>query len=277
MSTDSFPILGGHPEGFAATVRKDAWWAGPAFTFFALSLFLVYSTWAALQGEHYYADPYLSPMYSPVLFTDLSRAGAAPLHHAWLGEFPKWWPWFIPATPAVLILAFPGSFRFTCYYYRKAYYRAFAGSPPGCAVVPAAKGKKAYQGETQLLLFQNLHRYTLYFALAFLPILFYDAFLAFFKDGEFGAGVGSFVILANACFLASYTFGCHAFRHLVGGREDCMSCGKNTVRYAAWKRASWFNGRHMNFAWISLFWVMFTDVYVRLVSMGVIRDLNTWN
>jgi hypothetical protein len=27
---------------------------------------------------------------------------------------------------------------------------------------------------------------------------------------------------------------------------------------------------------MSLFWVGFTDVYVRLVSMGVITDLNTW-
>ena len=27
---------------------------------------------------------------------------------------------------------------------------------------------------------------------------------------------------------------------------------------------------------MSLFWVGFTDVYVRLVSMGVITDFNTW-
>jgi hypothetical protein len=27
---------------------------------------------------------------------------------------------------------------------------------------------------------------------------------------------------------------------------------------------------------MSLFWVGFTDIYVRLVSMGVITDLNTW-
>jgi hypothetical protein len=33
----------------------------------------------------------------------------------------------------------------------------------------------------------------------------------------------------------------------------------------------------MLFAWCSLFWVAFTDIYVRLVSMGVITDLNTWS
>jgi hypothetical protein len=33
------------------------------------------------------------------------------------------------------------------------------------------------------------------------------------------------------------------------------------------------NERHMLFAWISLIWVGLTDVYVRLLSMGVIRDV----
>ena len=73
--------------------------------------------------------------------------------------FPSWWPWFLPASPAFLILAFPGSFRFTCYYYRKAYYRSFAATPPACAV--SALPQKKYKGETALLIFQNLHRYAL--------------------------------------------------------------------------------------------------------------------
>jgi hypothetical protein len=33
----------------------------------------------------------------------------------------------------------------------------------------------------------------------------------------------------------------------------------------------------MAFAWTSLFWVALSDLYVRLVSMGVIRDWNTWD
>ena len=55
------------------------------------------------------------------------------------------------------------------------------------------------------------------------------------------------------------------------------ACGKATIKYKTWSRASWLNARHMNFAWVSLFWVAFSDIYVRLVSMGIIRDLNTWN
>lgn len=274
MPTKQLTVVGGHPTGPASTLRADRWWAFPAFTLCTLSAFVVYATWAALQGAHYFADPYLSPFYSPVVFSDSTAAGSAPVSHAWFGAWPSWWPSFLPASPALLILIFPGLFRFTCYYYRKAYYRAFAGSPPGCSVGPVSSG--AYKGETALLSFQNLHRYALYFAIAYIFILYYDAFFAFFKDGELGIGVGTVVLLLNATFLAGYTFGCHAFRHLIGGGTDCMSCGESTVKYGTWKKVSWLNGRHQNFAWLSLFWVAFTDIYVRLVSMGVIHDFNTW-
>lgn len=268
---------GGHPEGFAAAVRSDRWWVEPALTVVVLLAFVVYATWAAFQGEHYYSSPYLSPFYSPVLFTETSAAGSAPTWHALFGEWPKWWPSFLPASPAFFILIFPGAFRFTCYYYRKAYYRSFTGSPPACAVVPAAKSSKQYRGETTWLLFQNLHRYALYPALLYIPILFADAVAAFFKQGQIGIGVGSLVLTLNVVLLGGYTFGCHSLRHLVGGGVDCMSCGKNTLRYGTWRRVSWLNRHHARFAWASLVWVAFTDLYVRLVSMGIIRDLNTWS
>ncbi|MBL4847502.1 MAG: succinate dehydrogenase [Planctomycetes bacterium] len=271
------PVVGGHPTGFGATSRPDNWWVGPAATFLGLLTFLAYAHWAAFQGEHYYAHSYLSPFYSPVLWTDLAAAGSAPVEHAWLGIWPEWWPSFLPKSPALLILVFPAGFRFTCYYYRKAYYRSFAGSPPGCSVGPMAPSGKTYHGEGRLLLFQNLHRYFMYAALLYIPILFYDAFLAFYNGGNWGVGVGCFVLLLNASLLSCYTLGCHSFRHLIGGRSDCMTpCGKATTQFKLWKMSTWFNGRHMAFAWVSLFWVGFTDLYVRLVSMGVIHDYNTW-
>jgi hypothetical protein len=267
--------IAGHPTGFAGTIRTDTWWSGPLTVLVVLSSFAAYVTWAAFQGRHYYAAPYLSPLYSPVLFTNPTAPGAVPTAHAWFGQFPSFWPSLLPASPALLILIFPGAFRFTCYYYRKAYYRAFAGSPPGCAVNPLAEGRR-YRGETGLLLFQNLHRIAMYFALVFVVILFYDAVHAFFLNGRFGIGVGSLVLLINATLLGGYTFGCHSLRHVIGGHDDCMSCGRNTLKHKSWKAASWFNARHMYWAWLSLFWVAFTDVYVRLVSSGAIRDLNTW-
>ncbi len=268
--------IGGHPEAVAATLRKDRWWVEPVITLAILGLFGGYATWAAFQGRHYYASPYLSPFYSPVLFADPSAPGAVPVWHALLGTWPSWWPAFLPASPAFLVLLFPGAFRVTCYYYRKAYYRALTGSPPACAVVPLAKASRPYQGETAWLLFQNLHRFALYFALLFLPILLADAIAAFMKDGRFGVGVGSLVLTLNFLGLTGYTLGCHSLRHLVGGHDDCMSCGANPKRYERWRLVTWLNERHAPFAWFSLIWVGLTDLYVRLVSMGVIRDLNTW-
>ena len=123
---------------------------------------------------------------------------------------------------------------------------------------------------------QNLHRYALYFALIFIPLLAWDAIKSFSYEGKFGIGVGSIILSVNVVLIAGYTFGCHSLRHLIGGRKDCMSCGEQTAAYGAWKKASWFNARHMQFAWMSLLFVMVTDLYVRLVSMGVIHDFNTW-
>jgi len=270
------PVVGGHAVGFGATARTDNWWVGPAVTFAVFTTFIVYTTWALFQGKNYLVGPYLSPYYSPVLLTDPTQPFSAPIDHAWFGAFPSWWPWFIPASPAALILVFPAGFRFTCYYYRKAYYRAFAGSPPGCAVGPL-NVKRKYNGETKLLIIQNLHRYFLYFAIIFLVLLGKDAVQSFFHAGKFGVGVGSLIITFNVVLIGGYTFGCHSFRHLIGGGKDCMSCGNNTLTYGAWKRASWFNERHMQFAWVSLVWVMVTDLYIRLVAMGHLTDLNTWS
>lgn len=276
MSDATTYTVGGHRQGFAATLREDNWWIGPVLTLLGLLAFVIYATWAAFAGNHYYTAPYLSPFYSPVVFTYPTAAGAAPLSHSWFGDWPAWWPAFLPASPALFILPFPGVFRFTCYYYRKAYYRAFSGTPPACSV--GALPQKSYKGETAWMVFQNLHRYALYFALLFIAFLTYDAVISFSKDGKFGVGVGSIILTLNVVFLTCFTCGCHAFRHLIGGKLDCFTCDAGSARrHGAWKRVSLLNARHMAWAWISLFWVGFSDLYVRLVSLGIIKDLNTWN
>ena len=53
----------------------------------------------------------------------------------------------------------------------------------------------------------------MYFAVIFIFILSYDAFLSFFNDGRFGVGVGTFVLTLNPILLGCYTFGCHSIRH----------------------------------------------------------------
>ena len=134
-------VIGGHTQGLMQTTRSDRWWLEPMLTGLGFGLFVLYSTWAAFQGDHYWYGSYLSPFYSPLFFVETAAIGSAPLSHALFGQWPSWWPAFIPASPAFLILAFPLSFRLTCYYYRKFYYRAYFMSPPACAVggVPQKK------------------------------------------------------------------------------------------------------------------------------------------
>ena len=176
-------------------------------------------------------------------------------------------------SPALLILGGPLGFRATCYYYRKAYYRAFFLDPPACAVGEGRAHR--YRGETAFpLILQNLHRYFLYIALIFLIILWYDAFHAFRFNGRFGIGVGSLVLLANIVLLSLYTFSCHSLRHIVGGKVDCFSCvAFGGARHGAWQRLSFLNEHHMLFAWLSLFSVGLTDFYIRCLATGLIRDI----
>jgi hypothetical protein len=255
-----------HP-GFGHTARRDAWWVKPLLVFLGLSGFIVYATWAAFQGDHYAVGPYLSPFYSPEIFGDSP--------HSWFGPKPGWWPMIIPFSPALLILWAPGGMRFTCYYYRGAYYKSFWADPPACTVT---EPRKTYRGENSFpLIMQNVHRYFLYLAIIFVIILAYDAYKAmWFTDPAtgaktFGIGIGTLVLTLNATLLGGYTFGCHSFRHLVGGFKDQLS--KSPVKRTAYTCASCLNRGHMNWAWCSLFGVAFADIYVRLVSMGVWTDL----
>ncbi len=118
---------------------------------------------------------------------------------------------------------------------------------------------------------QNIHRYTLYIAILVIVVLWWDALLAFNFDGRFGIGVGSLIMLANVVLLSGYTFGCHAARYLVGGYLD--SFHHASLRFRLWSFANRLNLRHSRWAWFSLFGVMLTDLYIRLLAMGAISDL----
>lgn len=208
-------------------------------------------------GPGYVADNgnyhYLSPFGTPDLtFLVPAFLANVPL----LGQALK--------SPAFLVLPLPAGFRFTCYYYRKSYYRAFAARPAACAV-PAAKGF-SYKGERGLLLLQNLHRYFLYAAILVWAFLTYDALRSVFTPHGLYFGFGSALMLVNVVLIAFYTFGCHSFRHLVGGKLDCFSCdGINSHRYGLWSKVTMLNGRHALWAWLSLFTVAGVDVYIRYV------------
>jgi hypothetical protein len=255
------------PRTWGETSRRDRWWIQPLLVFTVLSLFVVYSTWAAFQGAYYWlpGTNYLSPFYSPEIW------GTSP--HNWFGAFPSWWPRWL-ASPAILILWAPAGFRLTCYYYRGAYYKAFWADPPNCAV---GEPRKGYIGENGWpLRIQNIHRYFMYIAVLFIVMLTIDAIRAFwfvdkFGKTEFGIGVGTIVLCVNVVLLSGYTFGCHSLRHIIGGRFDCLS--EHPTCHSLYKGCSALNKRHMLWAWMSLMSVMFADIYVRMCAMDKWHDI----
>jgi hypothetical protein len=265
-------------RGFGETTRPDVWWLQPLVVFLGFSAFIVYSTWAAFQGvadmhnhtcSYWYGGNganYLSPFYSPEFW------GTSP--HSIGSQLPAWWPSWAPFSPAFLILWIPAGFRFTCYYYRGAYYKAFWADPINCAV---GEPRKSFLGERYFpLIIQNAHRYFFYLAFLFILLLSYDAWLGmWFTDAttgkeHFGVGVGTIVLTLNALFLAMYTFGCHSLRHLIGGFLDSKSKAPTCAKI--YDGVTCLNIRHMLWAWVSLVWVGLTDVYIRLCATGHLHD-----
>jgi hypothetical protein len=59
-------------------------------------------------------------------------------------------------------------------------------------------------------------------------------------------------------------------RHVIGGYLHQLS--RRPVRKVAYDCSSCLNRAHMRWAWTSLFFVAFADLYVRLCSMGIWTD-----
>ncbi|MEA3166790.1 MAG: hypothetical protein QOJ26_1664 [Thermoplasmata archaeon] len=262
-----------HPTSFLGTQRRDLWWIEPAVYVAILGGFVAYATFRVFEGNdlatrffevdngHYH---YLSPFGTP----DLTFLVPAFLRDA-VAQLP-----FVGTlgvalltNPAFLVLPLPAGFRFTCYYYRKAYYRSFVARPAACGV-EATKGKK-YRGEKGLMVIQNVHRYFLYLAILVTAFLAYDAVRGIWTPHGLYFGLGNAIMVLNVGLLMGYTFGCHSFRHLVGGKLDCYSCDAiSQTRYTWWQYVTKLNQNHMWWAMASLFSVALTDVYIRWVGQS---------
>ena len=254
------PAVQPETQSAPALQRKDQWWTSSLTFFILFSAFGAWATFRAFQNDFYETDSYLSPFYSPTI-----KLG---MH---IGIYS--------ISPALLILPFPLMFRLSCYYYRKAIYRAYLFDPAGCAVAePSWLNKlryKRYQGERAFpLIVQNLHRFAFYAAVVFIFLLWIDMFKTFFHAGHFGIHVGTLIFLANILLLSAYTFSCHSWRHLIGGNLDCYSCSVlNKTRYGMWNKVSFLNEQHGNYALLSMCSVAITDVYVYLVASGHLHDI----
>lgn len=260
-------------DSLGQTQRRDLWWAQPVAMGAAFVAFIIYATYRGLANEYFAfghgvvgsdGQPvhpesayFLSPFYSPLL--------ALP---SWL---PKW------MGPAIFVMWMPAGFRLTCYYARRAYYRALFADPPACAVAEYCKDN--YKGERGVWIFQNIHRYFLYLALLLVCMHVYHVIEALRWPGEggermtFGVSVGTLVLLVDLVFLALYVFSCHSLRHLVGGRLNCFAGGGDNTRYKLWRCCSALNEYHGLYFWCSLFTVGFADFYIWMVASGRIHDL----
>ncbi|MFN2463886.1 MAG: succinate dehydrogenase [Candidatus Dormibacteria bacterium] len=231
------------------------WWGYSAFFMGIQTIFGIYVAVVVLLDFHNnFSDPYLSPFFSPLLPTP-NLAG------------------FL-ISPGLFVVWSPLAFRASCYYYRKAYYRAFF-APPACSMAPPSRLQRIrYWGETRFpTVLSNFHRFALYTAIINVAFLLVDFLNAFHARGHLMVGLGTLILGVNVVMLSAYTFGCHAFRHLVGGSLDCYSCSfAAKTRRSLWERVTVLNERHGLFALVSLFTVWGADVYVRLLTHGVFAD-----
>jgi hypothetical protein len=257
----SYPDYG-QPRKLGDTARRDRWWIAPAWTAGVLTIFGIYTIVRVIVSTKYPAirtdGAHLqSPIFSPNL--------------AGIFGFHTTLPW------AFLVLWAPLGLRSTCYYYRKAYYRSFFLAPPSCAVAGIQRTK--YRGETRFpWVLNNVHRYTWYAATVVVIWLAGDfvASLFYSRPGggtAFGVSVGSAIMLVNVICLAGFTFGCNSFRHIIGGKLNCFDCDtQSKVRHSGWLQVTKLNLNHKTWAWISLFTVWGTDVYIWLAGSGVFTD-----
>ncbi len=231
-----------HPD---LTLRTDRWWLEPLIALVGTIIGLGYLTWAAFLNSHYEWGPYISPVY------------ASP----WA---PSWWK----LSPAFILLWIPAGFRLTCYYFRKAYYRAAFGDPASCAVEEPYR--KSYTGETVFpFVLNNLHRFFVYLTIAMLFLHWYEFIASLFYNG-FYFGLGSIIMFLTGASLTMYVGSCHSIRHIFSAKRSfgCSCSGK--IKLGFWGVVSRANIFHDKWSWISLFLIVLADGYVRLLSMGII-------
>src|SRR4051794_38424675 len=114
MALDNIPRSTVYNSALPEIKRRDTWWVQPLAVVIVFTAFIIYTTFRTFENDYFDVAQfgYLSPFYSPHIDTS-GWAKIAGRH----------------ISPAIFILPIPLLFRTTCYYYRKAYYRAFFQDP----------------------------------------------------------------------------------------------------------------------------------------------------
>src|SRR5438046_2947638 len=142
-ATSTFPR-----RSFGETMRADVWWTQPLLVFVGLSIFIIYSTWAAFQGKNYFVGNYISPFYSLEFFGN------------WLtGCFDRklpWWPAWLLFPPRLLFPWPLPDFRSTCNNYPGANSKPFWANPPAGTVAEPRKSNWVKRSFPPIV--QTVHR-----------------------------------------------------------------------------------------------------------------------
>ncbi len=246
-------------KGSFTTTRKDNWWVMPVIIDAVIIFFVIYTILAVFFPG-----------------ADTTYSYTKDLHYIspiWGFTLPDWfknmWPTALPLALATIWA--PLGFRATCYYERKIYYRDFFTSPPACGVNGLDVRRGKYTGERAFpFILNNFHRYFFYATFVLMIIQTLDFLYAL----SFGIGVGTIILFVNTVLLSLYVYSCHAFRHFIGGRIDCIECGtKEKIQHKGWDLVTRINERHGTWFWLSLGTVMLADFWVRLLSWGTIHAI----
>ncbi|MCL4381317.1 succinate dehydrogenase [Candidatus Marsarchaeota archaeon] len=170
-------------------------------------------------------------------------------------------------SPTILILPAIALFRLTCYAFRKSYNRHVFTHPLACMVSPNNDLNRNYTGESShVFRTENLHRYFMYFSVLVLPFFYYDAYISFAYNLSL-IRLGSILLLADAVILSLYVFSCHSVRNIIGGNKDCFNCMKFSIkRKQIFDLQSFLNEHHEFFAWFSLAFIVFIDLFIRAMA-----------
>ena len=247
-------------SGSLVTDRNDKWWLLPLVEDILIGIFVIYTLVVMFfftDGMTYAPMGYVSPIFGinviPQSFYQSLGWNTAAISTAWI---------FIWA---------PLGFRASCYYERKLYYRGFFLTPPACTVSGPDIKRGNYKGESALpFILNNFHRYFFYATFVLMVLQTLDVLFAL----QYGIGLGTILMAITAVFLSFYVYGCHAFRHWIGGRVDCYDCGvKGKIQYKGWRIVSKLNEKHNVWFWCSLIMVMVVDFYIHLVASGMIHEI----
>ena len=245
----------------SAHLRTDRWWLQPLLTV------------VALRAVHRLLDVPRVPE-RVLLLRALHLALLLAVHHD--GVRGRHLPGAVHRAgvdlPGPLHPGDPAGPPATCYYYRKAYYRSFWLSPPACAV---AEPHRRYTGETRAAAARPEPAPVRALRRAGLqrdPHLRRDPR----RSATRPASGATWASARSSCWPTRRCSGSTRCPATPAGTSSAAGSTTSPGTRCAtrlWTQVSQLNGRHAQFAWLSLFSVAIADFYVFLLATGTISDL----